>query len=97
MLGLTLGEAKTIAAIAVVVLLVLAVVASWIMKEVVQKVVAVAVLGVLALIVWSQRTNLQSCANDIAAEQTFTEGDAAVDPTCEFFGRDVRVPLGRSS
>jgi len=93
---LTLGEATTIAAVVVVVLVVLAVVAAWVMKEVMQKVVVVVILGLLALLVWTQRASLQECADKVRAAGTAIN-DPDVDTTCTFFGRDIEITTSRSS
>lgn len=90
---LTLDEATTYAAVAVAVLLGLAVLAAWLMKELTQKVVLVVILGLLAVLVWSQRSSLQECADRVRDE--VARGGAAVDPTCRFFGRDVEIKLRR--
>lgn len=92
---LTLGEAKTIAAVVVVVLIVLALVAAWIMKEVMQKVAVVVILGLLALLVWTQRASLQECADNVAAIRSFDLAEE--DTTCTLFGRDIEIDTSRSS
>jgi len=97
MADLTLGEAKTIAAVAVAVLIGLALLAAWVMKEVTQKVAAAVILGLLALLVWTQRASLDECAANIAAIRSFDVADPAIDTTCTFFGRDIEIPTSRSS
>lgn len=91
MLALTLGQAKTIAALVVLVLLALAFAAAWLMKTVAQKAAMAVILGLLALLVWTQRTSLEECADKVR------EGGVQVDATCDFFGRQVRVSTNRSS
>ena len=90
---LTLDEAKTFAAVAVVVLLALAVLSAWLMKELTQKIALVVILGLLALLVWSQRASLQDCADRVRSD--VARGVAATDSTCRFFGRDVEIKLPR--
>lgn len=93
MLAVTLDQAKSIAAIAVVGLLVLAVGSAWIMKTVAQKVALVMILGLLALVVWTQRSSLQECADKVRAEaRTQVTG---VDTTCTFFGQDITISTVR--
>jgi hypothetical protein len=60
----------------------------WLLKQVVSKLVTVAVVGVLVALVWSQRTSLDACADRVAA--TLTDG-ATDDGSCTFFGQDVIV------
>lgn len=91
---LTLDEATTFAAVAVAVLLGLAVLAAWLVKELTQKIALVVILGLLAVLVWSQRSSLQECADRVRNEIART-GGTAVDPTCRFFGRDVEIKLRR--
>lgn len=91
MLALTLGQAKTIAALVVLVLLVLAFAAAWLMKTVAQKTALAVILGLLALLVWTQRTSLEECADKVR------KGGIQVDTTCDFFGREVSVSTNRSS
>ena len=90
MLALTLGQAKTIAVLVVVVLLGLAVASAWLMKEVMQKVAFVVILGLLALLVWSQRSSLQECSEKVRAAGT-SINDPDVDTTCSFLGRDIEI------
>ena len=91
MFALTLGQAKTIAALIVVGLVVLALVSAWVMKEIAQKVALVVVLGLLALLVWTQRSSLDECADKVRA------GGLRGDTTCSFFGRDIQITRERST
>ena len=90
MLALTLGQAKTIAILVVVVLIGLAVASAWLMKEVMQKVALVLILGLLALLVWSQRASLQECSETVRAAGVDIN-DPDVDTTCSFLGRDIEI------
>src|SRR5690606_27836959 len=67
-LAWTLGQAKTIALVAAVILVALAVVSAWVMKTVAQKAALAVILGLLALLVWTQRSALQECADKVRAE-----------------------------
>jgi protein-S-isoprenylcysteine O-methyltransferase Ste14 len=93
MLALTLGQAKTVAILVVLVLIGLAVASAWLMKEVMQKVAFVVILGLLALLVWTQRTSLQECSEKVKAAGSALDqpGD---DTTCSFFGRDIEIRRG---
>lgn len=93
MFGLTLGQATSIATIAAVGLVVLAVGSAWLMKTLAQKVALAVILGLLALVVWTQRGALQECADKVRAEARTQVTD--VDTTCTFFGRDVTISTVR--
>lgn len=93
MLALTLGQAKTIALLVVLVLLGLAVFSAWIMKTIAQKAALAAILGLLALLVWTQRSAVQDCADKVRAEAQ--AGITQVDTTCSFLGRDVKISTVR--
>ena len=92
-LALTLGQAKTIAVVAALVLLGLAVVSAWLMRTVAQKAAVAVILGLLAVVVWSQRTALQECADKVRAEAS--ADISQVDTTCSFLGRDVTISTAR--
>lgn len=96
MLALTLGQAKAIAIALVVFLLLLAVISAWVMKEVMQKVMFAAVLGLLALLVWTQRAALDDCSERVR-DQVAEQGRRGVDTTCSFFGRDITISTGRDA
>lgn len=85
MLALSLGQAKTIAVLIVIALVAMAVGAAWLMKTIAQKAAIAAILGLLALLVWSQRSSLDECADKVR------EGGVQVDTTCSFFGRDIDI------
>jgi hypothetical protein len=71
----------------------LALVAVWVVKQVVTKVLTVAILLAIAALVWSQRAELTDCADRV--QLTIDQG-LAPDTTCTFFGREVTVP-GRTT
>lgn len=91
MFALTLGQAKTLAILIVLALVVMAVGSAWLMKTVAQKVALFAILGLMALLVWTQRASLDECADKVR------EGGVSVDTTCAFFGRDINISTDRSS
>ena len=90
MLALSLGQAKTIAILIVIVLVALAVGSAWLMKTVAQKAAMAVILVLLALLVWSQRASLDECADKVR------EGGVRVDTTCSFFGRDINISTNSS-
>jgi hypothetical protein len=75
-------------------LVVLAVASAWVMKTAMQKVALVLILGLLAVVVWLLRADLQRCADDVRGE--VAAGRRGVDTTCSFFGADVQIPTARS-
>lgn len=95
MLALTLGQAKTLAVIVVIVLVGLAAAAAWIMKEVTQKVALAVILGLVALLVWTQRAALQECSEKVRAAGV-NINDPDVDTTCSFLGTDVEIKRNRT-
>lgn len=72
---------------------VVALLAVWVVKAVVTKVLTVVVLLAIAGLVYSQRVELTDCADQV--RQTLSAG-AENDTTCTFFGRSVTVP-GRTT
>ena len=86
MFALTLEAARNGAIIAVVVLVALAIASAWLMKSVAQKVAVVVVLGLLAVLVWSQRASLDDCAKRVEADRA-----ADADTTCTFLGQDITI------
>jgi uncharacterized membrane protein YfcA len=95
-LALTADTARTIALVVVVGLVVGAVIMARVMRSIAQKVIAVLVLMTLAVAVWSQRSALSDCVDEITAEAKEVV-DAGGQPddtaTCTFFGRDVTVSI----
>ena len=98
MLALTLDDAKTIALVAATALTVGAVVSSWVMKSVVQKLAVAALLGVLAFAVWTQRVSLQDCADKVQDNFELAGTDVVVtDTECSFFGITVTISDPRAA
>lgn len=91
MLALTLGQAKALALVIVLILVGGAIFGAWLMKEITQKVVLVVIVGLVALLVWTQRSSLDECADKVR------EGGIRGDTTCSFFGRDVRISTNRDA
>lgn len=89
MLALTLGQAKTIGIVVVLVLAAGAVAAAWIMKTIMQKAAMAIILGLVAVLVWSQRASLDDCADRV--KEDARSGDLQVDTTCSFLGNDIQI------
>ena len=92
MRALTLESAKTIAIAVVVIFVVGAVLAAWIMKTIVQKAVTVLVLALLAFAVSTQRTSLQDCADKVQGNFDRVGTNVTVtDTDCSFFGTTITI------
>ncbi len=89
MLALTLGQAKSIALLAAAALAIGAVASAWLMKTIMQKLALVMILGLLAVLMWTQRASLDECADKVQAAVS-TDGFRG-DTTCSFFGRDIEI------
>lgn len=88
MIGLELETARNTALVVVLVALGLAVAGAWIVKAIVAKLVAMALLVTVAAVVWSERRSLADCADRVGAT---LQAGAVDDTTCTFLGRDVTV------
>ncbi len=85
--AMSLESAKTIAIVIVVAFVVFAVISAWVIKNVTMKIISIVLMVGLGLGVWTQRSNLQDCA-DRAKDKVA----AGVDEVkCEFFGSEVSV------
>ena len=97
MFALTLENAKNIAIAVVVVFIVGAFLAAWIMKTIVQKLATIFVLGLLAFAVFTQRTSLQDCADKVQGNFARVGTDVTVtDTDCSFFGTTITIKDPRS-
>ncbi len=88
MSALTIDAAKNVGLLTTIGLVVLAVVALWTITAVLKRIVTVALLVALALVVWSQRTEVRDCGK---AVQTRIELGASGPLTCTFFGKSVHL------
>ena len=96
-IAVTLEQASTIAIVATTALLVAAVLSFWVMKSLVQKLIAAVLLGLLAFAVWTQRSALQDCADKVEQNYARTGVDVTViDTQCSFFGTSVTISDPRS-
>lgn len=80
--------AKTLAIGVVVVFVALSVVAAMVIKTIATKLIGVLLMAGLALGVWTQRTNLQDCAN--RAQERYDAGVTG-ELACTFFGSDITI------
>lgn len=99
-LAIGLDAARNIAIVVVILFVLGAVASAWIMKTIMQKVVAVVVLLLLAFSVYTQRSALQDCADQVKANISRDVIDVELaDTQCSFFGTDVNIsdPRGRDT
>ena len=88
MIALTLDSAKSIGVAAVVALIAILLAMIMLIKKVTGKLIAIVIVGGLAIGVWTQRSSLQDCADKVKARGAL---GATTDVTCAFMGTDVKV------
>jgi hypothetical protein len=89
MTALSLESAKTLAIVIVVAFVAFAVISAWVIKNVTMKIISILLLVGLGLGVWTQRSNLQDCADKAKAKVAAGIDKGSV--TCTFFGSEVSV------
>ncbi len=93
MVALGLEFAKNLAIVVAIAFGISAIVSIWAVKNITSKLLAILILGGIALGAWTQRRNLESCADQVRARVEV--GDTG-ELTCTFFGTDVKVPSANS-
>lgn len=88
MLAITADNAKNIAIIAIVALVVGSVVMAWLVKSLVMKLITVGLMVGLAFAIWTQRAELEDCVQQI---QDRVDAGQTTAATCTIFGQDVTV------
>ena len=93
MLAFTTDSLLKLAAGLVVANIVIGVLAAILIKNVIGKLLVVALMAGLAIAVWTQRSSVQDCVDKIHAQ--VAAGAPLTEPklTCTFFGIDVDVPV----
>lgn len=91
-LAFDLDTAKNTSIYTVTGAILLALAAVWLVKQVVTKVLTVAILLAIAGLVWTQRTELTDCADEVRASWTTVAPGTSADTMCTFFGQDVTIP-----
>lgn len=94
MLALDLDAAKRIGVLLVAGFVILAITFSIVVKKTTTKLIWVLFMGGLALGAWTQRDELQDCADRVEAKVAV--GDLS-ETTCSFFGTDVKIPAAGST
>lgn len=85
--SLDLDTIRIVALVGVAVFVIGSIVSAVLLKTIAQKFAVASIFALLALLVWSQRSSLESCA-DLVRESVVNRESA----TCTFFGRDVDIP-----
>ncbi len=91
MFGLTLDAARNAAVAVGGGLAVLAVASAWIMKSIVQKVIVFTLFSLLAVLVWTQRSSLDECADRVRA------AGLEANATCSILGREIKISTQHDS
>jgi hypothetical protein len=89
MIAMTLESAENIGIAVAVGLVALMVVSALVIKNVTAKIITIVLIGGLAFGVWTQRSALQDCAENVKARGVL--GDTG-DVTCTFLGYDINIP-----
>ena len=95
MLAFTTDSIKNVGLGAIGVFVVGGVLAALLVQKLIAKVISLAVMAVLALLVFNQRAAITDCANKVKAEAPGAVTGRVNDPTCKFFGFTVKVPLDK--
>jgi protein-S-isoprenylcysteine O-methyltransferase Ste14 len=82
--AIDIQTAEDVGLVLVTVAVILAVCSLWVLKTIVAKALTVVVLGGIAVAVWTQRTELQDCADRVEVASGSTT-------TCAFFGSEVSI------
>jgi hypothetical protein len=88
MAGITLETMRTIATIGAVGFVILALISGILLKSLAQKAAFLAIFGLVAVLIWTQRQSLEDCAAIVQAS-LLTDGTEA---TCSFLGFSVTIP-----
>lgn len=89
MTALSLESAKTIAIVLAIGFVAFAVISAWLIKNITMKILSIVVLVGLGLGVWTQRANLQDCADKARARVEAGGDEDSIK--CEFFGSEVSI------
>ncbi len=91
MTALTVDTAKNIAIGAAGVFVVLSLLSAWVIKNVVMKIISIALMVGLAAGAYTQRSNLQSCAAKAQSAVQSTNPGSVSTVKCTFFGHEVSL------
>lgn len=86
--GIDFDTIRTVAVIAAAAFAIFALVAGILLKSLAQKAAFLAIFGLVALLIWTQRQSLEDCA-EVVQTALMSGGPEA---TCSFFGVSVNIP-----
>lgn len=94
LLALTIENAKQYGMIGIAVVLVVGVLSALLVRKVVGKLISLIIMAALAATLWGQRSAIDDCVDKLRETATGAVTTGRVDdPTCTFFGMDVKVPV----
>lgn len=85
---LDLDTVRLLALIGAVLFVLGAVVSAVLLRTISQKLAVASIFVLLALLVWSQRASLETCAEIVRGSVVTQDG-----AMCTFFGREVEIPM----
>jgi cobalamin biosynthesis protein CobD/CbiB len=96
MLALSTETAKQYGIYAIVGVLVVGVLSAFIVRKVVGKIISLIITVALAATLFGQRSSIDDCVKKLrqTAQGAVTAGRVD-DPTCTFFGMEVKVPVDK--
>ncbi len=90
MIAMTVDSAESIGVAVAVALVAIMLVMVTLIKKATGKLIAIVIVGGLAIGVWTQRSSLQDCAENAKARGAL---GATSGLTCSFMGTDVKVSV----
>ena len=95
MLAFSTDTAKQFGLYAIVGVGVVGVLSALVVRKVVGKIISLVITVALAATLWGQRTAIDDCVTKLKASAAGAVTGKVADPTCSFFGTDVKVPVDK--
>ena len=95
MLAFTTDSVKNLGLGAIVGVIVLGVLAVVLVQKAIARVISLALTALLALGLYNQRASINDCVSKVKANAPGVVNGRVQDPTCKFFGVNVKVPLDK--
>jgi hypothetical protein len=93
LLALTTDSVKSVAIVGVLVLVAFAIISAMVVKAIVTKLLSLLICGALSLGMFSQRSSITTCADQVKAGAFSANGNRKTE--CTFFGIKVKVPTDK--
>ncbi len=93
MLAFSTESAKQFGLYAIIGIIVLGIVSMIVVRKIVGKIISLVIMLGLAATLYGQRNAIDDCVNKLKGSASGVVTGSIVDPTCRFFGTDVKVPL----